>query len=204
MLALSSCGWIFSRKSIFPEGYTGGFGIPYGSGFEIYWVETYEEAVDAMNQLKSHGSTFYKTAIFSYEGDLFDTKYYFQFGHKKDNVKYGDNPYDRWAEDVVVGSVAFFEDVTIDELVYSNIEDYTYVTCATAHYFDEVCERYPNISSLPLEYKFYEEKHEHILSYNGEIIVHFYGGIDSEGKQIPPEEGVEAIRNSIVFIGVDD
>ena len=213
-LSLTSCGFWFSKKSIFPEGYTGGYGIPYGSGFEIYWVETYEEAVDAMNQLKSHGSTFYKTAIFSYDGDLFDTKYCFQFGHKKDNIKYGDNPYDRWAEEVVVISVAFFEDVTIDELVYSNIGDYTHVTCSRSNDFNQICEIYPNISSLPLEYKYSEYtysyynqekiRREHILSYDGEMIVHFYGLVDSEGNPIPSQEGVEAIVNSIVFIGVDD
>ena len=201
IFSLPSCGPF--RRSIFPEGYTGGWGIEFGSGEEIYWVETYEEAVAAMDQLKSHGSTFYKTAIFSYEGDLFNTKYCFRFQGKKDNVKFGDNPYDRWAENVVVESIGFFEDVTIDELVYSNIDDYFWFQCCTPRNFNELCEKYPNIPSLPFEYKVSEETNEHSLYYNGDSFV-FFGGVDSEGRPIFSKECCEAVMNSIVFIGFDD
>ena len=76
-LLLSSCGGIFRLRTVFPEGYTGGFmkHIDDGSGIEFYWVETYDELVEAMNLFRSHGSTFAESAIFTYEGDLFDTKY---------------------------------------------------------------------------------------------------------------------------------
>ena len=201
-LMLSSCGYPFVRKSIFPEGYTGGFGIEYGSGQEIYWVETYEECVEAMDQLKSHGSTFYKTAIFSYEGEEFDTKYCFQFYHKKDNVKYGDNPYDRWAEQVEVSSFAFFEDVTIEELVYSDIDDYLWSMCYEPSSFDYLCEKYSNIPSLPFQYRFLEEKNHHALYYKGDYFVIF--GAPSEVEQTFSKECGEAVINSIVFIGFDE
>ncbi len=206
LAALSSCGWypFGDPRSIFPEGYTGGWGIEYGSGEEIYWVETYEEAVAAMDQLKSHGSTFYKTAIFSYEGELFDTKYCFMFQGKKDNVKFGDNPYDRWAENVIVQSVGFFEDVTIDELVYSDIDDYLWFKCATPHNFNELCEKYHNISSLPLEYMFSEETYQHSLYYGEELVVFLIGSVYGDGKPKVAKECGETVMNSIIFLGFDN
>lgn len=131
IFALSSCGGIFRIRSIFPEEYTGGFGdLDNGSGIKYYWVETYEELIAAMNLLRSHGSTFLKNAVLNYEGDLFDTKYCItisRFDGNADYVKFGDDPYDRWAKDVLVMSYGFFEDVTIDELVYS------YVKCACGY-----------------------------------------------------------------------
>ena len=211
-LMLSSCGYPFVRKSIFPEGYTGGFGIEYGSGHEIYWVETYEECVEAMDQLKSHGSTFQKNIIFSYEGDLFDTKYCFMFLHKKDGVKYGDNPYDRWADKVVVLTVGFFEDVTIEELVYSDVYDYRGIRSSKVSYFDEICEKYSNVPSLKLEYKFYRDTTQHgyahhVLSYEGEDWVYLFVDDDNDNNGEDSrlsQEYIDAILNSIVFIGFDD
>ena len=128
-LALSSCGLNISIPlKYYPKGYTAGFGglnkAPYP---EYYWVETYDELIQAIDQLKAHDSTILETVIFNYEGDLFDTKYCIQistWGGLADEVKFGDNPFDRWARDVAITPYAFFEDVTIDELVYSYVSDY--------------------------------------------------------------------------------
>ena len=123
---LSSCGLYFSTSIFkYPKGYTGGFGSRHPmSSVEYAWVETYEEVEEAIELLSSHGSNFYKSAFFNYEGDLFDTKYCFKFLGKKDNIKYGEDPFDRYAEEVYIYSYAFFEDVTIEELVYSSISRY--------------------------------------------------------------------------------
>lgn len=205
-LSLSSCGTkLWGDKSIFPEGYTGGFEIPYGSGLQIFWVETYEEAVDAMNQLKSHGSTFANCAIFSYEGDLFDTKYCFEFGEHKDSIKYGDNPYDRWAKNVYVISCGFFEDVTIDELVYSDINYYDTVSFSVTLEFDKM-DSYSNIDLNSLTYVPGEEKNGGNLYYNFyyyKINLFSFGRI-KKGQTIElSDECVDAIINSIVLIGCD-
>ena len=123
---LSSCGLYFSTNMFkYPKGYTGGFGNRHPmSSVEYAWVETYEEVEEAIELLSSHGSNFCKTAFFNYEGDLFDTKYCFKFLGKKDNIKYGENPFDRYAGEVYIYSYAFFEDVTIEELVFSRLIDY--------------------------------------------------------------------------------
>ena len=49
LFSLSGC-----RKSIFPRGYTGGLGIPFGSGREIFWVDSYDEMYNSANLLKEH------------------------------------------------------------------------------------------------------------------------------------------------------
>lgn len=138
IMLLSSCGWIITGPDRgFPDGYTGGLGITYGSTTEHYWVESYEEAMAAIELLKSHGSTFDETVIFSYEGELFDTKYCFSFRDDRDFCKYGDNPFDRWAEDVLVTSYGFLEDVSIDTLMVSYISDYDVVYLTAEYDFED-------------------------------------------------------------------
>ena len=54
LFSLCSCGHIWRGGSInYPEGYTGGHGISYGSSVEYYWVESYEECLDAIETIKS-------------------------------------------------------------------------------------------------------------------------------------------------------
>ena len=86
----------------YPENYTCGFpnyNVFPNSLTEIWWVETYEECLEAINLLKSHDSTFMKSAIFTYEGDLFDTKYCFIIKDTPlvEKISFGDNPFDRHA-----------------------------------------------------------------------------------------------------------
>jgi hypothetical protein len=108
----------------YPEGYTCGFGLQPGSKLEYWWVETYDECINAIRLLKSHGSTFSDPVTFSYEGDLFDTKYCFLLGGEKDEIIFGDNPFDRYAQNVIIETYAFFEEVRIDEINYSYISNY--------------------------------------------------------------------------------
>ena len=113
--------------NIFPEGYTGGFGLQPGSPLEYWWVETYEECIDAIELLKSHGSTFKTDYVYACEEDLFDVKYFFITignGRHGERIKFGDNPFDRWVYDIQIGTIVFFDDVTIDELVYSYTSRY--------------------------------------------------------------------------------
>ena len=55
---------------------------------EFWWVETYDECMEAIELLKSHDSTFRKTAIFTYDGELFDTKYCFKISHNNKYTEY--------------------------------------------------------------------------------------------------------------------
>ncbi len=113
-----------TARDFFPEGYTCGFHIQPGSPLEYWWVETYEECLLAIEQLKAHGSTFSDDVMFVYEGDSFDTKYCFSFSGEKNEIKFGDNPFDRYVENVRIDSYAFFDDVTLEELNYSYVSRY--------------------------------------------------------------------------------
>ena len=126
ILTLSSCGFLLVGKK-YPEGYTGGLGVTYASQIEYCWVETYAEVLEAIDELESYGSTFRNSAFFSYEGELFDTKYCFIFAGKKHSIKKDKKFSERWAEDIEIRSYGFFEDVSIPELEYSHIEDYDVV-----------------------------------------------------------------------------
>lgn len=108
----------------YPEGYTAGFGLNTCSPVEFWWVETYEECIDAIALLNSHGSTFSHDSVFLYEGNLFDTKFCFVFSGEKDKIKFGDNPFDRYASDIRIETYAFLEDVSLDDINYSFVYRY--------------------------------------------------------------------------------
>lgn len=132
-------GNYYPDYNFYPDGYTCGFpDLLYQRGpeLEFWWVETYDECLAAIELLKSHGSTFAESAIFAYEGNLVDTKYCFIFSRTHiytEKIKFGDNPFDRKACDVRIVTYAFIENVTIDEINYSDIMDYR-VFSLRAHY----------------------------------------------------------------------
>lgn len=100
--------------NFYPNGYTAGFPSRINKNaprIEFWWVETYEECQEAIELLKSHDSTFDKTAIFTYDGELFDTKYCFEISLENNltvPIEFGDNPFDRRAGGVKITSYAFF------------------------------------------------------------------------------------------------
>ncbi|MBQ8302082.1 MAG: hypothetical protein IJX97_00855 [Clostridia bacterium] len=123
----AGCDLVAHGTHIFPDGYTCGVGLQPGAPVEYWWVETYDEFAEAIDLLKSHGSTFSDDIVLAYDEELFDLKYGFIMvgnGRQGERIKFGDNPFDRWAYDIKVFVVAFFDDVTIDELVYSNVKNY--------------------------------------------------------------------------------
>ena len=201
---LSSCSNLFARGEYnFPEGYTGGIRRePHLMKEGIYyWVETYDELVAAMELLKSHGSTFRTSVIFTYEGDLFDTKYYIYFNREKsDKIKYGDNPFDRWAEDVVVASFAFYDDVSIDELVYSSVHQYQ---CYFLTYGSEFCELYennPDFTALGLNIWRYEHPDVYIYNQDYSVLLGLATTGIGEKNIMIPESGQNAILETLTVI----
>ena len=87
-----------------------------------WWVETYEECLDAIDQLDAKDSTFKESAIFSYEGEEFDVKYCFILD-KRVYLKYGrDNPFKFKSEDVEIIAFIFPHGVNIDDLAYKSVD----------------------------------------------------------------------------------
>ena len=209
-LSLSSCARLFSgffydhhsdKNGYFPDGYTGGYGIEAGSKAELYWVETYEEAVSAIEKMKSHGSTFLPSAIFSYEGELFDTKYCFVInGWESDKITYGEDPFDRKCADVEIRSVAFLSEVTIEELVYGIIYCYpAYELYIESYdYLEKI--RDLDLSTLSTEWEngYIKDAHICYVSDNDARLFRIsrVGGISGDKLS---DECINSIVSSIVF-----
>ena len=174
-IAFSSCfswGKIPNKyPSLYPEGYTCGFGLQPGSPLEYWWVETYDECVEAIKLLRNNGSTFSDAKIFTYEGDLFDTKYCFVFSREKDEIKFGDNPFDRYAEEVIIIVYAFFDDVSIDEINYSLVSQYHAYVYGAREIYKENYESTP-VDQLVIgdweldNYKYYKK-----VYYNDSVVI---------------------------------
>lgn len=155
----------------FPEGYTGGFGISPGSGIEYYWVETYDEAVESINLLKTHGSTFLSNSILAYDGDMFDTKYCFVFYGPKDKINYGENPYDRWATDISILSYAFYEEVSIEKIVYSLLKNYDVYSFNASVFYTQLAQPIKAEDIVFQDWKIEHNKYVRDIYYNNEAIL---------------------------------
>lgn len=125
-----------SSSHLVPEGYTGGFTRDpcMHAVTGLYWLETYEEVLEAIELLASHGSTVenkqygntVKRSIgFNYEGDLFDVKWCFMYSRSNaEPLEEGKSFFDRRIDEGEFEWFAFAKDVTIDKLVYSYYERY--------------------------------------------------------------------------------
>lgn len=183
---------------LYPKGYTGGFHHQPGANIEYWWVETYEECLEAIELLKSHGSTFRDDTILTYDGDLFDCKYCFKITGATgigatEKIEWGDNPFDRRAIDVYLTCYAFFDDVTIDELNHSYVNRYEayLINSEKAHsiFFDEITAE--NITIYEWTKKDYDFPNEYdryqfrkMIYYGDQIII-------SMGTMFYVKEGTE-------------
>ena len=193
--------------NFYPEGYTAGDWYHMrqpGAEMEIWWLETYEELLDAIALLQSHGSTFKKMSFFAYDGDLFDTKYSVRIRqyNSTEKIKFGDDPFDRYAVGVEIETYAFFEDVTIDELNYGSIYNY-HVYSINATYFDKT----DNMDSMEYEYEWELDGVESwatnrcIIYLNGERwFCITRQSINQEDNLRMPDECVDALLDSLKTI----
>ena len=135
----------------------------------------------AIELLKSHGSTFYPSVIFTCEDESFDVKYCFELDiNLSENSKYGDNPFNRYVSTVNVMSVGFYDDVSVEELIYSNISEYNAFGFNSIE--EDVVQKYaekPNfIDSLKYE-KSKEELYK-IRDIETEQLICVLGGVENE------------------------
>lgn len=206
LFCLTSCGprFIPLPKMGYPEGYTSGFyHLDDRSENERWWIETYDELVDAMDLLKSHGSTFQKMVISDYEGDLFDVKYCISISRIAEGtelVKFGDNPFDRKATGVIVWSYAFFDDITIDELNYSYVINYDVMKIQPR---SRLIENGPDFSLDSPRWEKPEIAEEYMLfDDNDNYILQAERSRNNNYIEIP-DEVLDALADSLVFIGFE-
>ena len=112
---------------IVPEGYTGGITWDYHNHlvYGYYWLETYEEVLEAVELLKSNGSTILRSIAFDCDDEILDSKFCFVYPRSKaEPLEEGKNFFDRKIDNCEFMWFAFFENVTIDELLYSTVSRY--------------------------------------------------------------------------------
>ena len=107
--------------------YTGGISSDHCFHLEmgVYWLETYEEVLDAVELLKSHGSTIARSIGFNCEGELLDVKWCFMYKWSKaEPLEEGKNFFDRKIDDGEFVWYGFFDDVSIDDFLYDRTINY--------------------------------------------------------------------------------
>ena len=129
VISFASCNIIGINQSKHPSGYTGGFNPnpKFHVGLEIYWVETYEEAMEAIEHLEAYDNKIGQCIMSSYENEAVDAKYCFKLykGNTKKRKK-GQKWYDHKYSQVTVSYYGFLDNVTIEEIEYSMIGRYKY------------------------------------------------------------------------------
>lgn len=192
MLTLTSCG-----KNIYPRGFTGGIGIERGSGRQVAWVETSDDLYTSAGLLKNHDSTFFGGYVFDSE-ELFDVKYCFVFDYGYDKIKYGDSHFDRWAENVEIRSYGFFDDVSIDDLNYSMVDEIDHITITfTDLYFEKYADQY--IDPIFFECRWSDDDQKYYATYNEERI--FSIDYVTEFNLIPGDDHILEIMYNLIYIG---
>ena len=127
-LSLASCG-LFTTSNKRSRGYTGGLG-PYEPHFydnmEIHWMETFEEAMEAIEHLEAAGNKIPYRVLSSYENELVDAKYCIHFStYGSKRLKRGQNWYDReQINELRIVYYGFLDKITIEELEHSYIMNY--------------------------------------------------------------------------------
>lgn len=192
--------WLENRYAL-PDNYTGGIkrADNYGLEYEDYWVETYDECMNAINKMQSHGSVIKESVIFKYEGDLFDVKYCFSFNRKtSEKIVFGNDPFDRYAE-VYVQAYAFFEDVKIDDLIYSYVNDYDCYTADQLSGLHRAFEHNIDLSPDGFDFEIYENAYYISKdNYNLYCVV-----CCCDTKVLISEQAFEIIFDTVEFIGFE-
>ena len=104
------------------DGYTGGVtsNAEFHEKYGVYWLETYEEVLEAVELLKSHDSTIDCTLAFDYEGELFDSKFCFWYEKEKAEIhEEGKSFFDRKIDGGKFEWFGFYDDITIEEMMYN-------------------------------------------------------------------------------------
>ena len=199
LIALTSCGIYLGWNPPFPEGYTGGIGIDPGSPVEPYLFDTYDELVDAVEKLKSKGSTFNKTSIITCE-EYFDIKYLLIINSDKTNkIKYGDDPFDRCVKDVDISSFVFFEDVSISELSYSHFLMYNNYHFTLSENDKQLIEEFKlNLENVKLNNPVHLDGIGYYIRYNGVLICKMFNS-HKDAEELSNEE-IKTIINSIELL----
>ena len=86
--------------------------------YELYWLETYDEVLEAIELLESHGSYFTRSAVFNYESEFIDSKYCYMYPIKNaEPLDEGKSYFDRKIDGGWFMWFGYTEYFSIDEFI---------------------------------------------------------------------------------------
>ena len=208
VLSMSSCGILGIGKQNDGKRYTGGFSIE--SHFyihrEIHWLETFDEAMTAIEHLRAAGNDLPNIYIAGYENETVDAKYLILVNdYRTPKQKEGEEWYDRKFNKVEkIEYYGFLDKVSIEELEYSYVKNYKRITFSSYRPNDEH-EQLQNISwECMIKNDSAGNPHE-ICEVVDVISGTHFGGIEYPGvenhKEDLPENFHEDFIKSLVYIG---
>ena len=117
----------------FPKGYTGGVNTNYQwhLDYEVKWLDTYDELKDAVTRLRAHGTEVAPTVVFDCEEYGLDLKFcVISPRYLSEELSEDQGYFDRYLVSVSISTYVFFEDASIDEIIFDWIlydQSYKYV-----------------------------------------------------------------------------
>ncbi len=137
VLSMASCGIFGIGKQNDGKRYTGGFSIE--SHFyihrEIHWLETFDEAMTAIEHLRAAGNDLPNIYIAGYENETVDAKYLILVNdYRTPKQKEGEEWYDRKFNKVEkIEYYGFLDKVSIEEIEHSYFKNYKHITPVGEH-----------------------------------------------------------------------
>ena len=187
-----------THSSRFPEGYTAGFGGDpcMFDTIGFYWLETYDEVLEAIELLESHGSQIESRFGLTCDGEPYDIKWCFSFRWSKaEELEEGKNFFDRKIDGGYFNCYIFRKDVTIDVLNYSKITFYDVLYFQDQN-TDVIIEDRENLSYNYCEYNGHPG---YDFIYSGKKIAWLRHGRDHDEHLT--DEYLEALLDSLVVVG---
>ena len=194
------------------DGYTGGFpNDPESYRFTlIQWVETFDEAKLAYEHLMSAGNNLGgPTLMTTYENELVDVKYCFDFDTQGMEKQKDKEWYDKKYSSARLYIYLFLDDVTIEEIEYSDVYIYR-----SAWFYASNDEKYDPSQPITIECGESNEDDEKILWRQENRICRIRFGDDPDGcyagmmyfstvdhREEFPENFHEEFAKSLVLVG---
>jgi hypothetical protein len=178
-----------------PDGYTAGLTTHSCdlSDFGYYWLETYEDVLEAVTLLEYHNSNILKTIGFDCDGEPYDIKWLFVYERRyADKLVEGKNYFDRKIDNCQFVCYTFSKEVTIEELNFA--QTYFYGSMRITYYPNNAVIEDPELLSISWNNN-KEHPTDYFVFYDSLKIADIYRNIP---KDTLSDEYIEILLNSLI------
>ena len=189
-----------------PEGYTAGFALTACMHETIgyYWLETYDEVLEAIELLKSHGSQIDSCYGVTCDGEPYDIKWCFSYLRRDaEELEEGKSFFDRRIDGGQFTCYILRKDVTIEELIFSYIRRYDYlyfskaISCVEIEDPEQLYVDWWGRETYGIEYP----ELEYYIMYGDTMIATLGFPIGTSKEDLLTDEYLEILFDSLVLIG---